>query len=464
MAGSTAEPESRWGGPATIFALVLLGAAVVRLVGVRYGLPHGMLLNPDEAVGVPRAWAMTHGEGLDPDPFFDYPSLLLYVLAPFEAWQSAPSYYAARLVVVGIGVAGVAATWWLGARAYGVVAGGVGAVATAIAGVHVAYSRMAVPDILLATLVTVALALVVSGRIELAGVVVGLAFAAKWPGILAFVPIVAVAWGQWRRVGIAAALAFGAFVVGSPFALLHVGEAASDWWTVSSRAREGWLGFEHDSFSAVAFAAHLWDALGPALVVGVIGLAVALALRARADLALASFAIVYFAALLPLGSHFDRYVLPLVPVLGVLAGRFRQFAPVTLLLLIVPFTWTVRETEELTKDDTRAAALPRVERAAGKRALTIDPGLPRPDLDAVVRVELPAPWARFDGRRRTDLPGFVWVNGSIADRVRAARDVYPEEAAFYEALDRDARRLFLIEPGDDLSGPWTALYQLPSAP
>ena len=39
--------------------------------------------------------------------------------------------------------------------------------------------------------------------------------------------------------------------------------------------------------------------------------------------------------LLALDSHFDRYVLPLVPVLGVLAGRLRPVAPVTLLLFVV---------------------------------------------------------------------------------------------------------------------------------
>jgi signal transduction histidine kinase len=69
--------------------------------------------------------------------------------------------------VVALGVAGVAAAWWLGERSYGVVAGGVAGVATGVAGVHVAYSRMAVTDVLLTTLVTVALALLVTG-LELA--------------------------------------------------------------------------------------------------------------------------------------------------------------------------------------------------------------------------------------------------------------------------------------------------------
>jgi 4-amino-4-deoxy-L-arabinose transferase-like glycosyltransferase len=363
LIGSTAEPESRWGGPATILGLVLVGAVALRLVGVRYGLPDGTLLNADEQLVVPRAWGMTHGGSVDPNPFFDWPSLVLYVQAPFQAWQDAPSYFTARLVAVAIGLAGVASAWWLGERSYGALAGGVAAVATAVAGVHVAYSRMAVTDVLLTTLVTVALALLVTRRYELAGLVIGAATAAKWPGVLVVVPLAVAAWGQWRRLTYAGALALAGFVVASPFAVVHLGGAASDVWRGLSRARDGSLGADDDSLSAVAFAGHLWDALGPALIVALIGLAVAIARRDRSDRVLASFVAVYFLALLPLDSHFDRYVLPLVPVLGVLAGRFRSFAPVTLLLLVVPFAWTVRDTRELSKTDMGAVRL--VELAEG---------------------------------------------------------------------------------------------------
>jgi 4-amino-4-deoxy-L-arabinose transferase-like glycosyltransferase len=467
---AAAEAESRWGGPRTVLALVLVGAAVLRLVGIRYGLPYGNLLNPDESASVPRAWGMAHGDGIDPDPFFDYPSLLLYLLAPFQAWHEAPSYLTARIVVVVVGLVGVAAAWWLGEKSYGVVAGGVAAVVTAVAGVHVAYSRMAVPDILLTTLITIALALLVSGRIELAGAVAGLAVAAKWPGALVFAPILVVAWGQWRRVAYAAGFGLLAFVLAAPFAVIHFGEALGDFGRVFSHARRGSLGYEDDSFAAIAFVEPLWDSLGPVLIVALVGLVVAAVLRGRADRALLAFVGLYYLALLPLESHVDRYVLPLVPVLAVLAGRFRSFAPVTLLLLVVSFTWTVRDTEKLTKPDTRVETLPRVERtvrAAALRgassALTIDPGLPRPRIDAVVRVGLPAPWAEFDRRRRLDVPGFVWVNGSIVDRVRAAPDEYPEEAAYYNGLAREAQLLFRVDPVESTSGPWVALFQLPSA-
>jgi len=459
--------DSVWGGPKVALGAVLAGAAALRLVGLEYGLPHGNLLNPGEANVVPRAWAMTHGSGLDPHPFFDHPSLLLYVLAPFQWWEDEPSYVAARLVAVAIGLLGVAAAWWLGSRAYGVVAGGVAAAATGVATVHVGYSRMAVTDVLLTTLVTVALALLVSGRIELAGLVAGVATAAKVPGIVLAVPILVLVWGQWRRALTAAGLAVVGFAAATPFALVHLGELVDDTWRLVEHARAGWLGFENDHSAPVAFVDRLWESLGPFLIVAAVGLVAALVVRAPADRALAAFALAYYATLLPLGSHFDRYVLPLIPVLGALAGRLRALAAVTLLLLAVPLTWSVRATDELTREDARAAAVPLVERAGPSPVVAADPGLPKLRV-ALVRLRLPSPWAEPDPLRdlrelRAAVPGVthVWVNGSVADRVRAARDEYPNENAFYDALEREGRLVFRLDDSARFAGPWTALYWLP---
>jgi hypothetical protein len=159
--------------------------------------------------------------------------------------------------------------------------------------------------------------------------------------VLAFVPLLVVAWGLWRRVAVAAGLALAAFVAASPFALVHLGEAAGD-------VRRGLDDALSGDASALWAFASLWDALGPALVVAAAGAVAAAAARERADRALLAFVAVYLVVLLPLGTDADRWVLPLVPALGVLAGRLRAFAPVTLLLLIVPLTWTVRDTRELT--------------------------------------------------------------------------------------------------------------------
>ena len=205
-------------------------AAALRLVGIRYGLPFP-LLNPDERNIVPRAWAMVHGGGLDPH-WFDYPTLVMYLLAPFQAWQHEPSYLTARIVLVAIALGGVAAAWWLGRAAYGPVAGFVAAAAVAVETTYVAYSRMAVTDVPLTVGITVALALMVSGRIELAGLAVGLAASAKYPGIILLAPLVAAAWGRWRRLAVGVALAVVAFAATSPYVLIDFRQSAGDAWRV----------------------------------------------------------------------------------------------------------------------------------------------------------------------------------------------------------------------------------------
>src|SRR6185369_4947855 len=111
---------ARWGGPAAALAAILAGAAALRLVGIQYGLPFGNLLNPDEQSIVPRAWKLVHGGGGDPH-WFDYPSLLMYVNAPFQLWHDEPSYLTARIVGVALALGAIAASWWLGRRAYGTV-------------------------------------------------------------------------------------------------------------------------------------------------------------------------------------------------------------------------------------------------------------------------------------------------------------------------------------------------------
>lgn len=466
------EPGERagalWGGPWTALGGLLALAAGLRLVGIRYGLPLPVL-NPDEQNIVPRAWRMVHGGGPDPD-WFDYPSLLLYLLAPFQAWSDEPSYLAARLVAVALGLAGVAAAWWLGSRAYGRLAGGVAAAAVTVATVHVTYSRMAVTDVALALGVTVALALLVDDRIELAGLAAGLAASAKYPGLILLVPLVAAAWGRWRRLAVAGALVAAGFLAASPYVAVHAGDALGDAWRVQRLAHEGWLGFEDDSWAGFAFAGRLWDALGPALIVAAAGLVLALAAarRSRPDLVLASFVVAYFASLLTLEAHFDRYVLPLVPALAVLAGRLRSLAPVTLLLLVVPLTWSIRDARELTRTDTRVvAARWLVRNLPPDASFAAEPSTLPLEAYRAVRLRLPGPGRPFDENRsaarlRQQGVGYVLVSGAVADRVRAARDEYPREAAFYDELEVEGERAFFVEAGSDRSGPWVAVYHLRS--
>src|SRR5437763_4962080 len=318
-------PQSRWGGPLVPLVAALAVGAALRFVGVQYGLPFGNLLNPDEQSIVPRAWKLVHGGGGDPH-WFDYPSLLLYVNAPFQWWQDEPSYLTARIVGVVLGLAAIAATWWLGRRAFGTSAAAVAAAATAVCTIHVAYSRAAVTDAPLTLGVAAALALLVKGRLELAGLAVGLATGFKYPRIFLLVPLLVAAWKQWPRLAASIALAVSAFFASSPFILVHRHQAWHEAFSVQRLARDGWLGFEHDHFALIAFVDRLWEGLGPALIVCAIGLAVALFRRTKVDLILALFVVAYFIGLVTLQAHFDRYGLPLVPPLGALAGRMRSLA------------------------------------------------------------------------------------------------------------------------------------------
>lgn len=414
---------------------------------------------------MPRAWRMVHGGGVDPD-WFDYPSLTLYLLAPFQAWQELPAYLDARLVTVALALGTVAATWWLGLRAYGLVAGAVGAACVAVETTHVAYSHVAVTDVPLTLGVAVSLALMVTGRLELAGLAAGLATAAKYPGLLLLVPLVVAGWRQWWRLALAGTAAVIGFMAASPYAVLHLGEALDDAYRVQRLARQGWLGFEDDHAAPIAFVLRSWEGLGPVLIVAAIGLAIALARRSPADRVLATFVLVYFANLLTLDAHFDRYVLPLVPALAVLAGRIRSLAPVTMLLLVVPLTWSIRDDRALTKTDARLPARTWIQDHLPAGAIVaVDPSTPPLAGFRIVRLTLPGPGRPADPRRdvsrlRRERVRYVVVTGAVADRVLAARGHYPVETRFYRELDTRADRVFRLDPDGELVGPWVAVYRL----
>jgi hypothetical protein len=189
-------------------------------------------------------------------------------------------------------------------------------------------------------------------------------------------------------------------------------------------------------------------------------------LTVRADLVLVSFGLVWSLQLLTIDAHFDRYVLPLVPVLGALAGRVRPLVPLSLALLAVPLVGSVDEVRELTRTDTRLVAHRWIEAHVPSGALvaaesSTPPLDPRPTLP----LQLPGPGFATDPNRdlarlRARGVRYVLVTGAIADRVTAAAERYPAETRFYRQLDADAERVLHVVPGGDLAGPWVALYRL----
>ena len=321
------------------------------------------------------------------------------------------------------------------ARAYGKTAGLVAAAAIAVETIGVAYSHMAVTDVPMTALIAVSLAFAVRGRLELAGLAAGLAASAKYPAVFLVVPLVVAAWGKWRRLGYSLGIAVVAFLATSPYVLVHPHLAWADASRVQRLAREGWLGFEHDSWALFSFTGKLWDGFGPALVIGVIGLALALYRRTRTDLILASFVLAYLVDLLTIRAHFDRYVLPLVPALGGARGQATD-----------PCADHARLPDRPARLDYRRRRTPDAHRHARRRAAWIVRSVPphariaaessTPPLAGhpIVGLALPGPGRPFDPDRdvaqlRAQGVRYALVTGAIADRVLAARDSIPQRGS-----------------------------------
>jgi hypothetical protein len=336
-----------------------------------------------------------------------------------------------------------------------------------VATTHVAYSRMAVTDVLLTLAITCVLALAVGGRIEWAGVAVGLAASAKYPGAIAAVPVIMAGWGRWKALGRAGGLAIVGFALTSPFVLIHAASAWDDISRVQRLARVGWLGFENDPVVPLAYLDRLWDAVGPLVLVAAVGVVAALIRRTKTDLILVSFAIAYWLTLMPQQAHFERYILPLVPVLAVLAGSVRVVVPFALVALALPLAWSVSDACELTRTDTRLRADAWVAaHVAQGDTIAADPSTLPLTGRQVVRLELPGPGRPSDPKRdlawlRREGVKWVIVSGDVTDRVLAASARYPRETAFYEQLSRGRKPAFVVlpeEPG--LAGPWVRVYRL----
>jgi hypothetical protein len=314
--------------------------------------------------------------------------------------------------------------------------------------------------------VTVTLALLVTGRLEWAGVAAGLAASAKYPGAVLLVPIVVAGFGAWRRVGTSVGLAAVAFLLTSPFVVIHAGAAWGDFHRVQQLAQDGWLGFENDPPTPLAFGLRLWETLGPLVAVAAVGIVLAARRRERSDLVLLAFAAAYGLSLLPSHAHFDRYVLPLVPVLAVLAGRIRPLVPLALAAAVVPLWWSVADARSLTGRDPRLDAAAWIERTIPRdaRVAADSSTLPltgRP----VVRLALPGPGRPFDERRdlatlRAEGVRWLVVGGSVADRVLAAASRYPREARFYRELER-LRPAYATRPEPGRRPrPWLRVYRI----
>ena len=379
--GGLAPLPRRWAWPA--LALVLGGGLALRVWGVRQGLPFAY--NADEADHfVPHAVAM-FGHGLNPHYFANPPAftyVLHYVFA--IAWGGADGvrnvaalhptelYTLARVAAAALGVLALWLLYATGARLFGRAAGLLAAAIEAVAFLPVFYSHLALNDVPTLAPLTLSLlgtaGVVKQGRLRdyaLAGAGLGLACATKYTAGIVVLPLIAAIAVRFVRdeddartarsgdrgtgggvedgtsrprvaalgrpgvrallaTALAAALAFAAFFVANPYSLLDYSAFHSELVHQSTLSAEaqGKLGAPRDG--GVAY--YLWTltwGLGWAPALAALGGAVAI-WRRRAALGwvLAPAPLAYLLAMGLEGRYFGRWLLPIFPLLCLLAAFF----------------------------------------------------------------------------------------------------------------------------------------------
>ncbi len=349
---------------AVLISILLLGA-LLRLLGLDGGLPH--VVGVDEGFEVHRALRLGAGEfdferdgkgGFFYLLFVEYGLYFLWLLLLGEVGSATdfakhfvtdltPFYMIGRITHAAVALVTVHWTYRLGRRMYGESVGLFGAAVVAVSTLHVARSHYIGVDIPMVLLVVVLLELAHSWsdpgqppRPFLTGALFGLTVMHKISGIAAVAPIAVANWIRHRRgtlleriadrrVVLLYLTAAVVFVVGNPGFVLNLRSFFGEAFTTLTG-----IGVEPDSPGAPAGATpNLWlyylrvlsADLGFALfVLALAGVVLALVRRRPADLLLvATLAAFYLLIAGAQTSHlfYPRYAIPLIPPLGLLAGR-----------------------------------------------------------------------------------------------------------------------------------------------
>ena len=392
---------------------VLAAAALLRFWELGAGIPYAVSV--DEPEVVERAFMMMKSGRLNPH-FFDYPGLTIYVQlivsilrflagAITGAWtsldQATPEsfYLWGRAVTAAFGVATVMLVYNIGMRwggRHALLAAGL----MAVMPLHVRYSHYVLTDVPLTFFVTLTLLLSLAaheknrlGAFALAGAAAGLAAATKYNGGLALMMPLLACWmtvpARPSRLACSLAAVAGsaaAFVLAAPYTLLDLPAFLNSFARLAGEYRNP--GSPAEAI-AVTYLKHLRITMGtPALLLAGGGLILGLVRlvrgpgRVRWALAV-TFPLLHFFMISQQRIVFGRYLLPLVPMLCVLAAA-AVVSGVSLL---------------------RRYEIPRAPRTALIAALTIAALLP-PSLQAIA-------WNRVAGKVSTVDLAYQWLKANV---------------------------------------------------
>jgi hypothetical protein len=389
----------------------VLGAGL-RFTGLSWGLRH--VPPQDERYFVENTgWMLARGD-LD-HRFYEYPGLLFYLLAPVLAFfeppaLGAPAYLAARAVVAGFGVASVVLVFRLGERVAGRGAGLAAALFQAVSPIEVQTAHQVRPDVVLEAFVLLALlAFERVGRDRrgdlLAGAAVGAATALKFSGLL-LAPCYALRrllaatpedrsvkgamgtsprWGRevlWGRLLLAAAAAAGAFVLLSPYSLVHLGSALEGARTqLAYHYTERGRGPQAFAGMAWTYGLVLFRDLGAAGVALTLAGAALVLAEWRRWAPMLAFPFLTVAVFSTAEVHHDRFLVPALGLLAIVAARAVAAVgrrsgtiavAVALLAAVHPLMASVDYVSGVSRPGTRDLALDWIESnlPAGSRILT----------------------------------------------------------------------------------------------
>jgi len=357
--------------PVLVLGLGLPALALfMRLIGLGWGLPEVY----EEATPLHKAWEMWGWgpETFDPNPhFFNYPSLVIYLHLLWQGLQLAvfkilglvtstldfrvmfevektPIFYAGRLLTALLGTGTVALVFQLGRRLAGLGAGTAAAFLLAVNTFHIGQSQLIAVDVPLTFFTTAALVAMVrlgpASRIRdhlLTGALIGLAVSAKYTAAVLVAPYLVAhlsasfqatrsrvisgsqkTWLIGRPILLGLGVVALVFAVTSPYVILDHEASLHSLATEQGHMREGHFGLDKSPGRDFYLRSLATTIVGwPMLLAAGMGI---WALWVCGRKGMIAVLVVFLGVfLIPISSwsmKADRYLVPVVPVLAVLAG------------------------------------------------------------------------------------------------------------------------------------------------
>ncbi|CAA9470146.1 MAG: hypothetical protein AVDCRST_MAG38-1234 [uncultured Solirubrobacteraceae bacterium] len=495
--------------PYVALAAIVAAGSLLRLHHLGHGLPYSY--HADEALHfTTRAMEMFGGD-LNPH-YLENPSAFTYLLytvlrllhgggPPFDdvsgllaAYRADPSiaYETGRAIAVVLCMLGVLAVFLVGRRLWNPATGVVAAAVLAFAFLTVSYSRYALTDtgVLLPVAVAVYAAVRAhdDGRLRwyaVAGAAVGLAVGFKYTAGLVGVPLLAAAllrrpreWRALAGLALSGVAAVAVFFLTTPYFFLDLSVALDQLGEQSDAASVRKLGQGEGGPVGYYLGSLTWG-FG---TLAALAAAAGLVLEARRDRAraflLALFPLIMFVYLCTAGRHFARWLMPVYPVLALLAGvalvqvadvisrrppvRAAVLGVLLAAVLAQPLAADIRTARMFGREDTRQLTrdflldtLPRDAR------VVVEPGVPSRYFDGRLTLGFRAPPrtlvaggtpqrfilslvpSRIDAYRRSGYCTVVVIS-TVAGR--AMRDRIEPAAAYYRRLRRESRIVFHASP------------------